>query len=247
MDSSARTPGPVRQPAPDCRCRQSSSRGIRTRQRFGQKEKTNPIEPIEVKCWCFKQMREIFRNRSHWAHLAFFQMVTAKSGPISGNCASPRTRIQRKAGSPAPMPQDEPGMCFRFSCQGDAGAPTHQDSPEACSELSHPQIRQRHPVDRSGRELSGVARQQSRNVALFQEDGAPGLSHAPGFLREGGNRGAQSMKRYRRVPVAREGDRIPGRPQSRAAAREAQGLGEHLHEHSALPVLDGAIMSNELA
>jgi hypothetical protein len=62
-------------------------------------EKTNPIEPIEVKPWRFKQMSQILRNRAHSHHLPCFQMVTEKFGPISGNCGSSRTRIRREGRS----------------------------------------------------------------------------------------------------------------------------------------------------
>jgi hypothetical protein len=82
-------------------------------------EKTNPIEPIEVKPWRFKQMSQILRNRAHSNHLPCFQMVTGKFGPISGNCGPSRTAtaaalVAHVLRSQGPV-QNKAGMSFRFN------------------------------------------------------------------------------------------------------------------------------------
>jgi hypothetical protein len=120
MRSSAQPTHPTRGPAPGDRSGQRVLRGARERPgSHPERRETKPIEAIEVKPWQFNEMYLILINRSHWIYLAFFQMITSKNRPISGNCGSPRTRIQRKAGSPTPMilkcPLDSVGRWRRRS------------------------------------------------------------------------------------------------------------------------------------
>ena len=141
-----------------------------------QEDKTNPFEPIEVNSRRFKEMSEILINRTHSSYFTCFQTVTAKLRPISGNYVPSRTRIRGRARlAPLPIPQNDPGMSFRMKEKVFQAAPTHQDLAGGQSARA---------ARASGRGLAAlVCRhinrhpvvldwQQSRNMPLFQGDGA---------------------------------------------------------------------------
>jgi hypothetical protein len=62
--------------------------------------KTNPIEPIEVNPQQFNQMQPSLIKRTHCIHLACFQKIASKEGPIFGNSGPLRTRIQSQEALP---------------------------------------------------------------------------------------------------------------------------------------------------
>jgi hypothetical protein len=181
MSSFAQPPRPVRLPGPDHGRVQPVLKHSSKAVSFKSGGKTNPLEPIELKSRLSKRMCQILRNRSHWTHPACFQRATAKSRPISGNSVPSRTRIRGRASSGSTVPQNDPRMSFRFREQGDAGAPTHQDSAAATSDSGRPRSGSALLCGTPRRAPTGSRRQQSRNVALFQRDGRRGLSHARGF------------------------------------------------------------------
>ena len=92
--------------------------------------KTNPSEPIDCKQHCFNEMQHILIKRTHWNHLAYFEVLTAIFGPISANCVPSRTRIRgwspdvclSRASSARSQPmvtrkvfQNKAGMSFRIN------------------------------------------------------------------------------------------------------------------------------------
>ena len=161
---------------------------------------TNPIEPIEIK------MRAILRNRTHWNYLVCLQRLAAKKCPISGNYVPSRTRICPGNGTGVrPSPKTILECRLDSNGWGTRALPRTRIRRAALRTLGKIQsrcaVRLAHQAG-----ARCAARQQSRNVVLFQGGGERGYvthqdsdARRPPHGRRGGRAG-DSAKSADRMP-----------------------------------------------